>query len=157
MNKAAILASVERVLMTVWIGGLWVSGLVFAPMLFANFERELAGDIAGDLFLAMSRIGIGCGLPLLALAVGRAGAKFWRDWNVVVLVAMLLIVVVGEFGVAAQMRQLKALAILEGVSIAGSPDFGRLHAVSSSLYLLECLLGLVLVVRRDRLAAQSGS
>jgi len=146
MTRNSVFSALEGILTTLWIGGLWVSGLVFAPVLFSNFERELAGDIAGDLFTAMSKIGIVCGIPLLGLSIYRARQTFWRDWKVGVIVAMLLILLVGEYGVAVQMRELKTLAILGGAPVSGSPEFGRLHALSSSLYLTECLLGLALVV-----------
>ena len=68
MSLSAILQAVERVLLTLWVGGLWVTGLVVVPVLFRNYERMVAGDIAGRLFAAMSWLGMLCGALLLAFA-----------------------------------------------------------------------------------------
>lgn len=157
MNAAAYLPAIERVLLTLWVGGLWVSGLVFAPVLFGNFERLLAGDIAGRLFTAMSRVGLVCGVVLLALAAWRAGKHAWRDWRTAMLALMLVLLLIGEYGIAARMRELKLLAILEADAAAHWAEFGRLHGLSSALYLAECLLGLLLVVKGLRAPAQAGS
>jgi len=156
MSLAAIASAVERILLTLWVGGLWVTGLVFAPVLFGNFERLLAGDVAGRLFAAMSRVGLVCGIVLLAFAAWRAGRNVWRDWRVAVLVFMLLGGLLGEYGLAARMRELKALAVLEDAA-ARWAEFGRLHVWSSALYLVECLLGLLLVVFGVRTKIQDGN
>ncbi len=156
MNLAAVPPLIERILLTLWVGGLWITGLVFAPVLFGNFERLLAGDIAGRLFTAMSQVGLVCGMVLLALAAWRTRTQVWRDWRTVVLVLMLVLLVVGEYGVAARMRELKALAILEDAA-AHWAEFGRLHVLSSALYLVDCLLGLLLVVFGVRAKIQAGN
>ena len=41
----------ERVLLTLWVGGLWAIGYMVAPALFATLEdRALAGNLAGLMF-----------------------------------------------------------------------------------------------------------
>ena len=41
------LQAVERTLLTFWIGGLWTTGFVVAPLLFAELDdRVLAGTLA---------------------------------------------------------------------------------------------------------------
>jgi hypothetical protein len=152
-----VIPAIERVLLTLWVGGLWVTGLVFAPVLFGNFERLLAGDIAGRLFAAMSRVGLACGIVLLVFAAWRAGKNVWRDWRAAVLALMLLVLWIGEYGLAARMRELKLLALLEADAAARWAEFGRLHVLSSALYLVECLLGLLLVVLGLRPRVQAGS
>lgn len=92
-----------------------MTGLVVAPVLFRNYERMVAGDIAGRLFAAVSLIGMLCGALLLAFAVVRARQRVWRDWRAGLLVVMLVATVVGEFGLATRMRELKELMILPSV------------------------------------------
>lgn len=157
MFVSAVIPVIERILLTLWVGGLWVTGLVFAPVLFGNFERLLAGDIAGRLFTAMSQVGLVCGVVLLGLAVWRAGKNVWRDWRAAVLALMLLVLLLGEYGLAARMRELKLLALLEADTAVHWAEFGRLHGLSSALYLVECLLGLLLVVFGLRPKPQAGS
>jgi hypothetical protein len=149
--------AVERVLLTLWVGGLWVTGLVVAPVLFRNYERMVAGEIAGRLFAAVSLLGLLCGLLLLAFAVARARQHVWRDWRAAILVVMLAITAMGEFGLAARMRELKELMILPPVAPAVMAEFGRLHGIASLLFLANCALGLALVVLGIRPGVQAGS
>jgi hypothetical protein len=152
-----MLKAVERVLLTLWVGGLWVTGLVIAPVLFRNYERMVAGDIAGRLFAAMSLLGMVCGALLLPLAMARARQRVWRDWRSGVLVLMLAVTVIGEFGLAARMRELKELMILPPVAPAVLSEFGRLHGIASLLFLANSALGLVLVIFGIRPRVQAGS
>ena len=157
MSLSAILQAAERVLLTLWVGGLWVTGLVVVPVLFRNYERMVAGDIAGHLFAAMSWLGMLCGALLLAFSVVRAWQRVWRDWRVGVLVLMLTLTVIGEFGLAARMRELKELMILPPAAPAVLSEFGRLHGIASLLFLVNSALGLVLVTFGVRPRVQAGS
>jgi hypothetical protein len=157
MSFSAILQATERVLLTLWVGGLWMTGLVVAPVLFKRYERMLAGDIAGRLFAASSLLGMLCGALLLAFAVARARRGVWRDWRAGVLVIMLVITVIGEFGLAARMRELKELMILRPVAPTVTSEFGRLHGIASLLFLANSALGLVLVIFGMRPRVQAGS
>ena len=157
MSISAILQAVERVLLTLWVGGLWVVGLVVAPVLFRHYERMVAGEIAGRLFAAMSFLGMLCGVLLLAFAVMRTRQRVWRDWRAVALVLMLAITAIGEFGLAARMRELKELISLPPVAPVVLSEFGRLHGIASLLFLVNSALGLVLVIFGIRPRVQAGS
>jgi hypothetical protein len=157
MSLSTMLQAVERVLLTLWVGGLWMTGLVVAPVLFRNYERMVAGDIAGRLFAAMSLLGMVCGALLLAFAAARARQRVWRDWRAGVLAAMLAITIIGELGLAVRMRELKELMILPPVAPTVLSEFGRLHGIASLLFLANCALGLVLVIFGMQPRAQAGS
>jgi Domain of unknown function (DUF4149) len=157
MTLSAILQAVERVLLTLWVGGLWMTGLVVAPVLFRNYERMLAGDIAGRLFGAVSLLGMACGALLLAFAVVRARQRVWRDWRAGVLVVMLALTVIGEFGLAARMRELKELMVIQPAAAAIMAEFGRLHGIASLLFLANSAFGLALVIFGIRPRVQAGS
>lgn len=157
MSLAHVLPPIERILLTLWVGGLWVSGLVFAPVLFASYERMLAGDIAGRLFMAMSFVGMACGAALLVAVIWRAGRSAVRDWRVGVLALMLLTTLIGEFGLAARMREIKLLVTHLPDIESLWQEFRFLHGISSSLYLAQCLLGLMLVIAGLRPRVQRGN
>lgn len=144
-NTAAI---GQRILLTLWVGGLWTVGYIAVPMLFhALDDRRLAGELAGRLFSVMNDLGLACGLLLLASVLYQAGREWRRTWQVWALLAMLAMLSVGEFGLAPLMQALKAAnpqGFMQGTSDASR--FGRLHGLSSLLYLVTSLSGLALVV-----------
>jgi hypothetical protein len=139
-----------QLLVTVWCGSLWTIGYIVAPTLFAILEdRQLAGSIAGRLFHAQAWIGLatGCLLLLTATALVRRGQVGYRAVRWLVL-AMLLCVLIGYFGLQPFMASLREQADALGVAVGDSPyraRFGMLHGISSVFYLVESLLGLVVV------------
>lgn len=141
----------ERLLLTLWIGGLWIIGYLVAPLLFASLDdRQLAGELAGRLFQFIAYIGLVCGGLLLLSSVINEGTHWKRAWRVWILAGMLLLVIVGSLVLQPMMQELKAQGLIEGSRQAR--QFGLLHGISSSLYLLTSLLGLGLVlagIRRD--------
>lgn len=130
----------ERILLTLWVGGLWTIGYMVAPALFANLEdRAMAGSLAGALFDIIAYVGLLCGAVLLLFNQLRAAGRYF-NWRALVLAAMLLLVLIGEFYVAPEIAGLRA----QGLS--DSPAFARLHGVASIAYLVTSLLGLILVI-----------
>jgi uncharacterized membrane protein len=132
----------ESILLTLWIGGLWIVGFLVTPTLFGNLDdRQLAGLLAGKMFTAISYIGLFCGSVLLFTEWRRAEA-IKRSFSFWLLVAMLILVIVGEFVIQPQMAALKLAGLATG------PEFGRLHGIASVLYTVNCLFGLVLILRQ---------
>ena len=138
----------QRILLTLWVGGLWTVGYIVVPMLFhALDDRRLAGELAGRLFGVMNGLGLACGLLLLASVLYHAGREWRRTWQVWALAAMLVLIVAMEFVLQPLMQGLKAAnpqGFIQGTSDASR--FGRLHGVSAMLYLVTSLIGLVLVI-----------
>ncbi|MDH5650104.1 MAG: DUF4149 domain-containing protein [Gammaproteobacteria bacterium] len=137
----------ERLLLATWVGGMVAVGFVVTPVLFRMLDdRMLAGNIAGELFGILSKFGLLCGAILLALAITRSHGDWFRAWRVWVLTAMLLIVLVAEYGLLPAMKEIKqsvGTALIQGTE--AYRQFSRLHRVSSILFLLNTSLGLVLV------------
>jgi len=140
--------ALERVLITLWVGSIWVVGYVVAPTLFSMPEsRQLAGDIAGRLFGYVNQIGLVCGGILLVLMWFHLLSGWLRSWRLWVLVAMLGITAIGEYFILPKMTVLKLAA--GGEFLPGSPlhqQFATLHGVSSALFVVNSVFGLLLVV-----------
>lgn len=133
-----ILPAVNRVLLTLWVGSLWVTGFMVTPLLFAQLDdRVLAGTIAGKLFTMTAFIGLACGSILLLSELLGSHRKRWR---IVVLVTMLLLVAVGQFVVAPMIGDLRA----EG--LADTAQFARAHGLASLMFMATSLFGLLLVL-----------
>ncbi len=138
--NSGYLAYGEKILLTLWVGGMWFAGYVVAPILFQMLDRTTAGNVAGQVFAVTSYIGLACGLALiLGLVFTRAnGVRMW------LLVIMVAVIVVGQFVLAPMMQELKLAGIPVGSDNAS--QFARLHGLSSILYLVNSILGLVLVL-----------
>lgn len=141
--KTSYSAIGDRIILTLWIGGMWFAGFVIAPLLFDALDRATAGTVAGQVFTVTSYLGIACAIALLLSMFMRNGAAMYRSPRFWVLVSMLILILVGQFLLQPMMASLKAQGLAEGSEIAR--QFGRLHGISSFLYLVTSLLGLVLV------------
>jgi hypothetical protein len=136
--------------LTAWVGGLWVTGYLAVPVLFhAQPDKQLAGMLAGEIFNAMGYVGLVCGaILLLHMSCAGKAASYWKDKTLWIIVAMLVIGLVIQFGLSPVMADLKIQAHpLDVMHSAFAERFKMLHGVSSILYLIESLLGLYLVTR----------
>lgn len=121
---------------------MWIVGYVVAPVLFKLLERQVAGEVAGQLFTIMSFIGLVCGVLLIVGMLYENGLAKWRQWRVFTLLGMLIIICIGQFVLQPMMAELKAL----GLHGETASQFGRLHGVASILFLINSLAGLGLVI-----------
>ncbi|CAD6559865.1 DUF4149 domain-containing protein [Paraburkholderia sabiae] len=138
-----------RLLTVVWVGSLLTIGYAVAPVLFTSLDRMTAGAVAAQLFRIEGVIGVVCGVLLLALCnvlVRRGGDAYRRlRW---LIAGMLVCVLVGYFALQPFMNALRIAAQEAGTDVGHSvyaSRFGMLHGVSSVFYLIESLLGIVLV------------
>lgn len=141
-------AALHDVALTFWVGGLWAIGYLVAPTLFAALaqDRPLAGALAGRLFELMGWVGLGCGTYLLLFSVLRVGAIALKRWNFWLILLMVLLTAVSLFGIQPLLAQLKADALPREVMESVLRNrFATWHGVSSILYLVQSLLGLLLV------------
>lgn len=143
---------VYSALITLWVGALWAIGYLAAPTLFRMLDdRALAGQLAGEMFTYVAWLGIASASYLLVfLALRKNGAAFKSVifWLVVL---MLLLTLAGYFGIQPILAQLKADSFpREVMESALRSRFMAWHGVSSVVYLVESLLGLVLVALQGR-------
>jgi len=139
----------ERILLTLWVGGLWVTGFLVAPTLFALLDdRALAGTIAGNLFTKISYIGLLCGAVLLAL---NQCLKRGFGWRSMLIIAMLALVVIGQFVLTPMIAELRQQGLTD------TARFGQLHGLAGVLYLASSVLGLVLVAAGQPPGGQSSN
>ena len=134
--------------LTLWVGGLWAIGYLVAPTLFATLaDRQLAGALAGKLFALIGWVGMGCAAYMVLLLVVRLGGAVFRRALFWLLVVMLALTLVSQFGLQPLIAQLKAEAMPREVMESVLRDrFAAWHGVSSILYLMQSVLGLLLAV-----------
>ncbi len=137
-----------KIVITFWVGSLWMTGLT-ARILFENIsDRSLAGDTAGHLFTTVSTIGLISGVLLLVEYYLHRTSVSFKPSYIWIIAAMLLLVVVGQFGIQPVLTQIKADALPGDVMLsAHAGRFATWHGVAVAVYLLECLLGIGLILK----------
>lgn len=137
---------------TVWVGSLWAIGYLAVPVLFhALPDRQLAGMLAGQMFVWGGYLGLICGLYLLVFYVSQSGSAVIRRHLFWIVSSMLLITLIIQFGIQPVMSDLKARALpIDVMHSALYGQFKMLHGISSIAYLIESLLGAFLVIKSRR-------
>ena len=147
-----IFDALQSIAITLWVGGLWVIGLIVAPFLFhALGDRAQAGLLAGHLFTAMAYVGLGCGAYLLFYRLAIFGSHAPRQLFFWVVLLMVALDVAAQFALQPILAGLKQQALPKEVMESILRDrFAAWHGVASVLYLIECALGLIAVVQHGR-------
>ena len=135
-------STAARIALTLWVGGMWVTGYLVAPVLFNMLDKQTAGEVAGRLFTIISYVGIGCAV-LLLMDASTGNIPMWKQTRVRLVLVMVLIVMIGQWGLQPMMVELKAQG-LDQADVAA--QFGRLHGAAQVLFMINSLLGLALVV-----------
>jgi hypothetical protein len=144
--------AVAQLLVTAWIGGMWMIGYIVTPTLFAMLDdRMLAGHIAGKLFSVIACIGAAAATYLLGFMVARQGRAVLRSALFWVVAVMLVCVAAGAV-LQMEMAALKVgLGSMDVMESAQRGRFAMLHGVASVVYLVQSLLGVWVVVGMRRM------
>jgi Domain of unknown function (DUF4149) len=138
-----------------WVGSFITIGFLVVPILFSSLDdRQVAGFIAANLFKSTAYIGVFISLILMVMAnhFVRHGKSHYRlaRW---LLLGMLACTVGAAFILIPWMNSLRDQALYLGLSVRESTHvvlFNRLHAVSSTLFMVQAILGIVLVWRATK-------
>ena len=140
-----------------WVGVMISIGYIVAPTLFATLsDSQVAGMVAGSLFRIEGVLSLILGAALIVFAnlLVKRGLTVYRNvrWY---LLGIVICSVAIAFVLQPMMNALREEALSKGFPVMLSPlaqTFGRLHGLSSIFYLLESLLGLVLLWRLTNFA-----
>ena len=141
---------VALITITLWVGALWAIGLIAARVLFNALpeDKQLAGMLAGRMFVVVSYIGIGSAFYLLIQRLVRTGTSALKQGFFWLVLVMLLLTLAGHFGIQPILASLKQQALPSDVMQSVFADrFRTWHGIASIAYLVECLLGIFLVLR----------
>jgi hypothetical protein len=133
-----------------WVGSFITIGFLVVPILFTSLgDRQVAGMVAAHLFkvTAYSGVAICIILMLLANYLVSQHLSHYRltRW---ILLGLLVCAVGAAFILIPWMNSLREQALFLGVSVRETTNavlFSRLHGASSILFMIQALLGIVLV------------
>ncbi len=136
------------ILITLWAGALWLSGLN-AYLLFERLQdTQMAGMLAGQLFTAVSYIGMVSGTYLVIFRMFQFGTSAFKQAFFWAVLLMLLLVLAGHFGIQPILESLKNQALPSDVMQSVFADrFRTWHGVASIAYVIESMLAVVMVLK----------
>ncbi len=142
LNKFSI------ILTALWVGGLW-SMLMVTSVLFNKIPSSyIAGAIAGDMFKFINYFGIFVSLYLLFLGCRRSGLNLLKESYFWIVLLMLIVLIVSYFGIHPVLETLKIEALpKEVMESIFAERYRTWHGIASIAYLLECFLGIFLVLK----------
>jgi hypothetical protein len=143
------LAPVSRLLLiTAWVGSLWTVGYLVAPTLFMTLaDRVLAGTIAGKLFRVEAWVSLVCGCFLLLILRPNSARNIQHATMFKLVGAMVACTLLGYFALQPSMAALRQAAAGNVLDGAARTRFGMLHGIASGVYLIQSLLGIMLVIK----------
>ena len=138
-----------------WVGSFLTIGFFVVPVIFSTLgDKQVAGMVAAVLFKTTAYLGVVFSVFLMITAnyLVRRGNNHFRitRW---ILLGMLACVVCAAFIIIPWMNSLRDQALYLGLSVRESTNaalFARLHGVSSTIFMIQALLGLALVWRATK-------
>ena len=141
----AWLARFSTLALMIWAVITWVTGYVFAPLMFAKWPKIEAGLITGELLQATYVISLICAVFVLIDYRVRCAHQLLHNKNLWLMLIALFIVIIQYAVITPKMQALKANML------SNASAFMQLHGVSQVLYLITSLVLAALVW--DRLQA----
>jgi hypothetical protein len=144
-----MLVNLRLLLASLWAGSVWAVSYLAAPSAFAVLDSTAAGNVVGVMLTRLALLSIVMA-PLLCVLVWRAtdlDAQRRRRlaWLIGGMLACSLVVYLGLQPMMAAIRVAAGPA-----GVRASPQWGTfaaLHGASQVLYLVEAILGAMLVVK----------
>ena len=150
-SSMAWLDAIHRLILTAWVGVTWTVGFLAAPLAFSVIQpQSLAGTFASHIFYWQSVIALFCAAVILLLHPHIERRLQWSKQLVIMILFIAALAALQQFVVAPIMAGTRVelmSAVNESTRAALASRFAWLHGLSSVLYLLQCLLGAVLVVK----------
>ena len=139
------LERLAKIALMFWAIVTWATGYVFAPVMFAKFDKIQAGLNTGELLHATYVLSLLCALVLLIDFRVRFKQRLLHLTDLWLTLGALFIVIVQYVGISPKMTTLKQTMLSNP---ADASAFMQWHGVSQVLYLITSVLLAVLVWRR---------
>jgi hypothetical protein len=139
----------SNIAMTFWVGGTLTIASIIIPILFKNLDEITAAAIAGEIFNINAYIGmVALFFALLEICIEYKLNVIYsrRFWYVIVMEIILFINYFAVFPIIMILRS--KLADVTNHVFRHSQEFSLWHSVSSILFLISCILGVLYLLER---------
>lgn len=142
---------ITKLAMTFWVGGTLTVGTIIIPLLFKNLDEISAASIAGQIFNISAYIGMSAlFLALIELVIDHKLTVFHirKFWYVTI---MEIILFINYFAISPIIVTLRTkLTDMTNRVFQHSTEFSFWHSVSSILFLLSCVLGVLYTLEKQK-------
>ena len=146
MNQ--FLAKLNIIIASLWVGGMWTMFMVTTVLFNKIPSAYIAGNLASDMFQFLNYFGFGAGLFILFIKFKAVGIGFLKSSVLWVILVMLILIMINYFGIQPIIETIKVEALPKEVMESVFADrFSTWHGIASIGYLIQCLLGLVLLIK----------
>ncbi len=144
----------QYLVLALWVGSIFGFGLLFAPVLFASLpSREQAGSIAGNVLARIDTLGLITGGIMLVVTALQAIDSAWQSIDLgrlLLAVVMLVLVILSSTTVRQKLNAAKEKMERPIDEYAQDDplrkEYNQYHRVSRMLFMLNLLLGILLIV-----------
>ena len=142
------LRNLNIIIATLWIGGLWAM-LMVTTILFNKIPSSyIAGNLAGDMFQFMNYFGLASAFFIVMTSFKLNGFKFLRHATFWLIFLISCLILLNYFGIQPLLDSFKVNALpKEVMESVFANRFSTWHGVASISYLIECVLGLLLIIK----------
>ncbi|WP_051710148.1 DUF4149 domain-containing protein [Andreprevotia chitinilytica] len=138
----------KNILTALWIGGMWIIGLLVAPVLFKSLDNGAAGMVVGKLFHAIGWVGIVAGVYLFVYWLYVDGLRAFQGAKLWLLIGMLTCTLINQFAVFPIISGIKP-----GISNAATGLFGggleQWRTISALIYLVQSVMAVIYIWRGE--------
>lgn len=141
---------VTKLAMTFWVGGTLTVGCIIVPLLFKNLDEITAATIAGQIFNIIAYIGmVSLFMALIELVIDHKLQiihlrKFWY------VAFMETILFINYFAISPIIVKLRTkLTDITNRVFQHTTEFSFWHSVSSILFLISCILGVLYILEKN--------
>jgi hypothetical protein len=138
--------SLRTIIITLWIGSLWTMALTVIPTLFGQLDQKQALEITQRILNPITWIGFACVSFVLIDMLLCNGLKKLKDSLFWITTSILGCHLVQFFVVTPVIQNLRKNGIVEQTTGVLSGGFDTWHAISTSIFILQCILGVVFII-----------
>tara|TARA_B110000014_G_C19917503_1_gene474691 strand:+ start:130 stop:576 length:447 start_codon:yes stop_codon:yes gene_type:complete len=136
------------IISSLWIGSLWTM-LMVTTILFNKIPSSyIAGAIAEDMFTFINLFGMFSSAFLLFYGFKQENFSFFRTITFWLIVTILALILISYFGINPIISNLQDSSISkEIIESVFENRFGTWHGIASAAFLIECILGIFLILK----------
>ena len=143
----SLLQKLAVIISSLWVGGIWAM-LMVTIILFNKAPLWMADYIVEDMFTFMNLFGIFSSSYLLFYGFKKENLLFLKSITFWLIILMLSLILISYFGINPILENFRESSISKEIIESVFADrYSTWHGIASAAFLIECFLGIFLVLK----------